>query len=1029
MDGLIVVHGVYVPELSEPPLSGFLLWGEGPADGGGVPERHPRAVAAASLEEALRPLGLGVSPGAGAREAIASLALPARGGWPLAPSSVLHESGAGAAPALRWFDVSGVRLTPLEILDFVPDLAASLRARPQRLLTGDDLDYWAEAARWAFDLLYRRRVAPSADDVRPVWRPVLSDPADRDRLRRFVAALPAAARTASPQAARGSSRAGPLFPAPTRTVRLFLEEVADAAAREFIRDVVPAERRRAGGGPEAAVAAALATIPAHPLPPDILGKLRDYSLPLLEPLPEGALVLGIRVVPPPPDVRDLPWSLRYHLASGETPPAEIDAAEIWGHADGALRRSGRLFAAPQEALLARLSTAAAVSPAVARSLEERHPVGAELTLEEAHRFLTQEAPLLAESGVRVLLPGERGLTRVSLRLRATEAGRGPALTRFGLETIVDFDWQVAVGDTVMTPAEFEELASRKIPLVSFRGEWVLLDREHLDRTLRLFDRRPGGRTTLGEFLRLGGGLDAEAGAYRVESVSGEGWLGTFLDPAEARREIAAFEPPRGLDGTLRPYQERGVAWMRFLTARGLGACLADDMGLGKTVQFLAVLLAARESGEAIRPSLLVCPTSVAENWLTEAKRFAPELAVAVHHGPDRAAGAGFAALLSKTDLLVTTYGLAHRDRALLGPVEWEYVALDEAQNVKNPAAAQSRAVRALKARRRAALTGTPMENRLAELKAIFDVLNPGLLGTDEGFRRAFAVPIERQRDPEAADRLRRLTAPFLLRRAKTDPGVVADLPEKIETREFVGLTREQAALYRATTRSLLSGIGSARGRVRRARVLLLLLRLKQICDHPVLLARDDGRLAGRSAKLARLLSLLEETNAERRPALVFTQFAEMGKLLVRAVEEHFGAEVLFLHGGVPRRTRAEMVRRFQQDDDAPLVFVVSLRAGGSGLNLTRASHVFHFDRWWNPAVEEQATDRAFRIGQTRNVQVHKFVCRGTLEERIDRLLEEKRHLARTIVGSSEAWLAAMSDAELAELVSLTREAVEMEADG
>ena len=1024
---MILVHGTYVPELSEPPYSGFLLWGEGTAERAGAPERHPRAIETDVMEEALRPLGLGGTPGGG-RAATASVALPARGGWPLAPSSVRREAGTGGPTILRWFDVPGLRLTPVETLEFVPHLAASLRARPQGLLTGDDLDYWAEAARWAFDLLLRCRVAPSADGVRPVWRPVLSDSTERERLQQFVAGLPPSSRTSSSPAARGAARPGPLFPPPARTVRLFLDEVTDAAAREFIRDVVPAERRRAGSGPEAAVAAALAAPAASGLPAELLAKLRDYSLPLLEPLPEGALVLGIRILSPPTGEPELPWRLDYHLAAGDEPQVELPAVEIWGLSEGAVRRGGRLFTAPKEALLARLSTAALLSPAVARSLEERHPVGAELTLEEAYAFLTQEAPLLSEAGVHVLLPGEGRLTRVSLRLRAGESGKSPALTRFGLETVVDFDWQVAVGDAVMTPGEFEELAVRKIPLVAIRGEWVLLDREHLARTLRLFDRRPGGRTTLGEFLRLAGGLDAESGAYPVETVSGEGWLQTFLDASEARREIASFRPPATLAGTLRAYQERGVAWMRFLTARGLGACLADDMGLGKTLQFLTVLLSAREAGEAVCPSLLICPTSVAENWLLEAARFSPSLTVAVHHGPERAAGGGFAALLSKTDLLVTTYGLAHRDRALLGAVDWEYLALDEAQNVKNPAAAQSRAVRALKARRRAALTGTPMENRLSELKSIFDFLNPGLLGTDEDFRRTFALPIERQRDAGATDRLRRLTAPFLLRRAKTDPGVIADLPEKIETKEFVGLTREQAALYRATTRTLLSGIGAARGRSRRARVLLLLLRLKQICDHPALLVPGEERLGARSAKLARLLSLLEETNAERRPALVFTQFAEMGKLLVRSVEEHFGTEVLFLHGGVPRRARAYMVRRFQEEDDAPLVFVVSLRAGGSGLNLTRASHVFHFDRWWNPAVEEQATDRAFRIGQTRNVQVHKFVCRGTLEEKIDRLLDEKRHLARTIVGSGETWLAAMSDAEIAELVALSREAVEMEAD-
>ncbi|HEV8269641.1 MAG TPA: DEAD/DEAH box helicase, partial [Thermoanaerobaculia bacterium] len=354
----------------------------------------------------------------------------------------------------------------------------------------------------------------------------------------------------------------------------------------------------------------------------------------------------------------------------------------------------------------------------------------------------------------------------------------------------------------------------------------------------------------------------------------------------------------------------------------------------------------------------------------------------------------------------------------------EYLALDEAQNVKNPSAAQSRAVRSLKARRRAALTGTPVENRLAELKAIFDVLNPGLLGTDETFRDRFAIPIERRRDEEAEERLRRLTAPFVLRRTKTDPAIAPDLPEKIETKEIVGLTKEQATLYRAATRALLGRIETARGKTRRARVLTLLLRLKQLCDHPTLFLGDGSKLDGRSGKLNRLLEMLEETFAEGRPSLIFTQFAEMGHLLVKAVKARFAAEVLFLHGGVGRKARGEMVRRFQEEDVPPLFFVLSLKAGGSGLNLTRASHVFHFDRWWNPAVEDQATDRAYRIGQTRNVQVHKFVCRGTLEERIDRMIEEKRALARSIVSTGESWIADLTNEELTSLVALSPEAVD-----
>ncbi|HTS03483.1 MAG TPA: DEAD/DEAH box helicase, partial [Thermoanaerobaculia bacterium] len=671
-------------------------------------------------------------------------------------------------------------------------------------------------------------------------------------------------------------------------------------------------------------------------------------------------------------------------------------------------------------LLARLGAAASLSSAVRRSLEERHPAGIALSPEETWRFLSEEATLLGEAGVAVRLPGGGTLQRVSLRLVAREGAptaADPGVTRFGLDTLVDFDWRVAVGDALLSAAEFEDLAARQMPLVEVRGEWVLLDKEHLEQARRILDRRPGGRTTLGELLRLAGGLDPEGAEASVDGVVGEGWLSRLLDADAARREIGAFVPPRALTGTLRPYQMRGVAWMRFLLSRGLGACLADDMGLGKTVQFLATLLAAQEAGERIGPSLLVCPTSVAENWVSEAARFAPSLRVSVHHGPGRASGEAFRSLLANVDLLVTTYALAHRDRALLSEVSWEYLALDEAQNVKNPAAAQSRAVRGLRAARRAALTGTPVENRLAELKSIFDFLNPGLLGSDDAFRRNFVVPIERRREPEAAARLRNVTAPFLLRRAKTDPGVVPDLPEKIETKEYTGLTREQAALYRATTRSLLAGIGRANRRTRKAKILLLLLRLKQICDHPALFL-GDGRLDARSAKIARLLEMCEETLAEKSPSLLFTQFAEMGHLLVAALKERFSCEVLFLHGGVPRRARAEMVRRFQEDDDPPPFFVLSLRAGGTGLNLTRASHVFHVDRWWNPAVEEQATDRAFRIGQTQHVQVHKFVCKGTLEERIDRMIEDKKHLARSIVGAGEQWIAGLSDEQLAALVAL-----------
>ena len=1018
MEGLIVLHGAPRP-------SGFALWAEGvfvPHDGR---DRHPRALEPKELLEALSAEGLASPVSARTETALLTLVVPAVHGRPVPSAPALREPADYAPPfsaALRIYEVPAFVLPVAAALETLLALPAALRARPLPVSAGDDLDYWAEVARWVFDLLLRRRVAPGTDGTHPRWRPVLDDPHERERLRRLAEAMPPVSRAILPPGVRlGPDGALP----PARGLLLaFLDEAVDAAARDVLRDVLPAERRRAGDSPEAEVVAALAAPPTRALEPGVLSRLTEWSLPLLDPLPESLLRLGIRVVPPPE--AGGPFSLAYVLESGESPEVSLPAEEIWATTDGSMRRRGRLFTNPQDTLLARLGTAAALSRPVARSLEERHPTGVILSPDEAWRFLSDEAPLLGEAGIAVRLPGGGSLARVALKLVARAPGAGEAdasVVRFGLDALVDFDWRVAVGDALLSPHEFEELAARQIPLVEIRGEWVLLDKENLEKARRLLDRRPGGRTTLGELLRLAGGLDGEQEDVLVDAVGGEGWVGRLLDPEIARREIAGFAPPRGLKGTLRPYQMRGVGWLRFLLSRGLGACLADDMGLGKTIQFLAALLAARDAGERIGPSLLVCPTSVAENWVREAERFAPQLRVVVHHGAGRASGEAFSRLLTEVDLLVTTYALVHRDRALLSGITWEYLALDEAQNVKNPSAAQSRAARSLRAHRRAALTGTPVENRLSELKSIFDFLNPGLLGTDEAFRRNFALPIERHNDPAASARLRHVTGPFLLRRAKTDPGVVPDLPEKIETKELVGLTREQAALYRATTRSLLSGIGLANRRSRKAKVLLLLLRLKQICDHPALFL-GDGRRDGRSAKIARLLEMCEETLAEKSPALLFTQFAEMGHLLVAELKERFGCEVLFLHGAVPRHTRTEMVRRFQEDEDPPPFFVLSLRAGGTGLNLTRASHVFHVDRWWNPAVEEQATDRAFRIGQTEHVQVHKFVCKGTLEERIDRMIEEKKALARSIVGAGEQWIATLSDEQLTELVALDTSAIE-----
>jgi SNF2 family DNA or RNA helicase len=420
--------------------------------------------------------------------------------------------------------------------------------------------------------------------------------------------------------------------------------------------------------------------------------------------------------------------------------------------------------------------------------------------------------------------------------------------------------------------------------------------------------------------------------------------------------------------------------------------------------------------------LLVCPTSVVRNWQREAEKFAPGLAVLIHHGASRAKGDEFEREARRHALVISSYALLPRDEEILKRVPWSGVILDEAQNIKNPDTRQSRAARALPAAFRIALTGTPVENGVGDLWAIMEFLNPGLLGTQAEFHRAFFVPIQAGRDREAAARLKRLTAPFILRRLKTDRSVVSDLPEKMEMKVYCPLTAEQATLYAAVLRDLEREMRDAEGIRRRGIILAALSKLKQVCNHPAQFLGDGSRIPGRSGKLARLTEMLEEALGAGDRCLVFTQFAEMGELLRRHLEETFGREVPFLHGGVPRKARDRMIDRFQAEGGPP-VFLLSLKAGGTGLNLTKANRVFHFDRWWNPAVEDQATDRAFRIGQTRNVQVHKFVCSGTLEERIDGMIEGKKALAASVVGTGEGWITELSDAELKEVFALREEAL------
>ncbi|MDJ0395721.1 DEAD/DEAH box helicase [Rhodococcus sp. G-MC3] len=629
------------------------------------------------------------------------------------------------------------------------------------------------------------------------------------------------------------------------------------------------------------------------------------------------------------------------------------------------------------------------------------------------------ATALQASGTTVLLP--RAWTRLdpSMRLRVDSPGVTKAAENrsVGMDELVSYDWQLQLGDMVLTEAEMNKLAVSKGDLVKLRGQWVFADGNQLARAARYVAEHHGDGTPLSKLMRE---LTlAEPPPAPIEEITASGWAATLLEPNAKPEPIPL---PDGVHATLRPYQQRGLEWLAFMSRLGLGAVLADDMGLGKTLQVLALL--AHEQSPT--PTLLVAPMSVVGNWQREAAKFTPALRVMVHHGPARLKDDDLDKAIAEHDLVVTTYALMAKDRAQLAEQNWRRVVLDEAQHIKNSGTVQARAALAIPADHKLALTGTPVENRLDELRSILDFANPGMLGRPSDFRKRFSVPIEREKDEGAVSRLRAITSPFILRRVKTDPTVISDLPEKNEMTVRSNLTAEQAALYKAVVDEMMAQIADAKGMKRKGAVLSALTRLKQVCNHPAHFLSDGSpvlkRGQHRSGKIGLVEDILDSVLGDNEKVLLFTQFREFGEIVAPYFAERFGTQVPFLHGGVSKSKRDAMVEAFQGEHGAPIM-LLSLKAGGTGLNLTAANHVVHLDRWWNPAVENQATDRAFRIGQRKNVQVRKLLCVGTVEERIDGMLGSKQDLADLAVGTGENWVTEMDTAELHELFRLSEDAV------
>lgn len=691
------------------------------------------------------------------------------------------------------------------------------------------------------------------------------------------------------------------------------------------------------------------------------------------------------------------WELRPQLVSASEPQEVCDALEAWLHPETVPAHFLREGTSPRVHLLKEFGRALRVFPDLGASLVSSPPVPLRYDSEQMALFLKEQADLLRAYGYALLAPSELSSAQLpEVTLRLDEDRRG-----LDVDALLTFEWRLAVDEVLLEVDALALWMDSPGPLIYSAGRWFWIDPKATMKALRFLHKQPKQGTLL-EAMALAGGKHP----LRLE-FAGE------LSPLHSRARFEERSEPDSFCGTLRTYQRRGFSWLLFMRRLGLGACLADDMGLGKTVQTLAALLALLEEGQ-VRRALLVCPTSVLGNWLCEAKRFTPTIPVLLHHGQRIKEPERFAQQVEQIRLVVTSYPLLTRDRKLFLFTEWDVVILDEAQQIKNSQSQAAKVARELTSRGRILLTGTPVENRLEDLWSLFRFLQPELLESRRSFINRFVRPIESFADPQAKDHLRRLVGPFILRRTKNDPLIAPELPAKLESITTCTLTAEQAKLYEQEVQSALANVKGSLGMARKGAILALLTRLKQLCNHPALLENEPDWSETRSGKLQRLQELYAELPPDEG-ILIFSQYSRMVRALRTLLTALWDQEVLCFDGSTPRHLRDQMVKRFQSGR-GPRVFVISLKSGGVGLNLTRATTVVHFDRWWNPAVENQATDRAFRIGQDRPVQVFKFSTAATLEEQIDRILTDKSALAQGLIEDGDSWLTQLGDQELSEFL-------------
>ena len=1047
---MLVIHAHWRPTRRTNEKGSLFFWAE-TSDAeepfyfkGRLPKRHPPKAHSFTLSatELREKIAVG-TPLASANNELCKLRIPSTRTGPMPSPRLAHNWNLDTSTPYffaPWL-IEGLDLASdkaFGVLVSLPDQGPN-----HSYVLGSDVHYWRRVANFVLEILAAQKVVPTLEEVdstgehyQAVWHPVLDGDTDGERLMRLAAAMPPAClvEMLHPNGRYNTGNE----PTPQMMLHSFINTMCDALMRSWGRSVGPQFDRR-GESPFTSWIKALFSednvVRASAAQMEALQSSLNAWMRDLKAAGDDNFRIAFRMEAPSEALGVTvggEWRLRFHLQSRHDKQVVLPSENIWKLTEPVMDLAGRRLEMPQEKLLAGLGYAARLYPALMDSLQTSQPNHITLSTPNAYNFMRQAAPLLQQAGFGIIPPEwwNQQSAKLGIRLHLSPKLKNPPKSSEGslsLDKLVNYRWEMSLGDVSISRQEFEALVAMKSPLVQVHGKWIQLDQDQIDAANRFWDRqRHSGTMNLLEAAQYGlNGGASKSNDLPISEVIADDWVQDWLDDLSHHDRVVMMEQPASMHGKLRPYQLQGYSWLAFFQKWGLGACLADDMGLGKTIQTLALLLYEKESKQLNGPVLLVCPTSVVTNWRREVERFTPTLRAMVHQGPKRLKGKTFNAVLNNVDIVLTSYAVARQDIEQFQDIDWHSVILDEAQNIKNPNAKQSRAVRKLKSNYRLALTGTPVENRLSELWSIMHFLNPGYLFTREEFRQRYAMPIERFGDKGATEKLRKLVSPFILRRMKTDPNVIDDLPEKIEMKEYCTLNEEQAVLYEVTVQNTMQQVADSDGMARRGLVLKLLMQLKQICNHPAQfehqlddIIREKSFAANRSGKLARLEERLEIILSQGERVLLFTQFASMGRFLAHYLPERLGYSVQFLHGGTPSWQREEMVRHFQEDIQGPQIFILSLKAGGTGLNLTRASHVIHFDRWWNPAVEDQATDRAFRIGQKNNVQVHKFITAGTLEERIDEMIEAKKGLADAVIGSGEQWLTELSTEDLRQLVQL-----------